>query len=162
MIQRLPFSPALAFSLLASCGVPTATNHSFQDIARITGDLPRDRATIFVHIPASMPPVKATVLVDGREIAQLPAGAFTKVSLSPGVHRIGVKYPPLLGRKVVDYSLAGEAGTVYHLRLVDGPGSRTFGAALSNEFLQATAHFVPVGAGDGIELSRHESYSAAR
>ncbi|MDB6080211.1 MAG: hypothetical protein JWO82_3958 [Akkermansiaceae bacterium] len=110
-----------------------------------------------------MPGVKATVSIDGRDVAKLPAGAFTKVSLSPGRHRIGVKYPPLLGRKVSDYSLPGEPGLSYHLKLVDGGGpQRASGSAIANEFTQASARLMPMAAGDGLEYARRETYSPAR
>jgi len=153
---------ALPGLLIASCGVPTPSSHSRADLARIEGPLPANRTQIFVHIPASMPALKATVLLDGRSVAQMPAGAFTKVNVSPGTHRIGLKYPPLLGRRCEDYVLPASPGTAYHLRLTDGGRNRAPASSISNEFLQTTAHFVPVSETTGLEMSRHETYSPAR
>lgn len=110
-----------------------------------------------------MPAIKATVSIDGRDVAKLPAGAFTKLTLSPGRHRIGVKYPPLLGRKVADYSLPSEPGLAYHLRLVDGGGpGDTSGSAITSEFTQTSARLMPMTAADGMEYARRETYSPAR
>jgi len=108
-----------------------------------------------------MPALKATLSIDGQEVAQLPDGAFTRVSLAPGDHRIGLSYPAVLGPRCEDYFLRAAAGTTYHLRLTRGETVHTAPTSITSEFLSKSAHFVPVGAATGWDMTHHESFSPA-
>lgn len=131
------------------------------EVARITGTLPQNKAIVFVHLPASIKTLTGKVTVDGRIVTELPKRSFTKLTLSPGTHTIDMQFPVLTGPNCEDYAFNFERGTVYHLALVDGPRNSSLASLVVAEFLYRAAHFRPVHALDGLQLSRYENYVAA-
>jgi hypothetical protein len=135
--------------------------NSLSDLERINGELPRTKATVFVHLPASVQTLNSKVTIDDQFVAELQKNSFTKLILSPGVHTIDLKFPAITGPNCEDFRFNFQKDTVYHLALMDGPRSPSFGSLLVDELLYRTAHLRPVHAFDGIELSRYEKYVAA-
>lgn len=158
--MRLLFT--LAFSvLICSCSMQNAEINSISEIARITGKLPRNKATVFVHLPATIPTLNGRVFLDGRIVAELPKRSFTKLTLIPGVHTIDLKFPALVGPNCEDYKFNFERDTVYHVALVDGPRNQSLGSLLVDQFLYSSTHLRPVHPFDGIQISRYENYVPA-
>jgi hypothetical protein len=151
---------ALAIAL-TSCVAPPSEINSIADMARITGDLPRNRATVFVHLPSSIQTVKGKVTVDEKIFARLSTGSFTKLTLSPGIHTIDIKFPALTGPNSEEYTFNFQKDTVYHLILIDGPKNPNLGTALVDGLIYSAAHLRPMNVFDGLELSRYEQYIAS-
>lgn len=144
--------------LICSCSIQPTEVNSMSEVARITGTLPRNKATVFVHLPASIQTLHGKVSLDGRIVAELPKRSFTKLILTPGFHTIDMKFPVLTGPNCEDYKFNFERDTVYHIALVDGPRNPSLGSLVVDEFLYSAAHLRPVHPVDGIQLSRYENY----
>jgi hypothetical protein len=158
--MRIFFTFAIS-ALICSCTMQPKEVNSMSDVARITGTLPRNKATVFVHLPASIQTLNGKVSLDGRIVAELPKRSFTKLTLTPGFHTIDMKFPALTGPNCEDYKFNFERDTVYHVALVEGPRNPTLGSLVVDEFLYSAAHLRPVHASDGIQLTRHENYVPA-
>jgi hypothetical protein len=153
--------------LIASCVNRPKEINSFSDIGNITGKLHSNKATVFVHLPKSVPTLNGKVTVDERFVAELPNGSFarngsfTKLTLSPGVHVIDMKFPKITGPNCEDLEIKLEKGTVYHLALVEGPSKPSLRNTLAHGFVYSIAHFRFLHPMDGIQLSRYEKYIEA-
>lgn len=128
------------------------------DLARITGTLNKNRATVFVHLPASVRTVTGKLSVDGRIVVEMPNRSFAKVELKPGVHAIDLKFPAITGPNCEEYTFNFQKDKVYHLVMMDGPRSMSLGALVIDEFLYSSAYLRPVDPFEGIELSRTERF----
>jgi len=159
-IMRLLILFAVAVGI-CSCSTRPAEVNSLSDLARINGELPRTKAIVFVHLPASIQTLDGKVTINGQFVAELPKSSFTKLTLSPGIHTIDLKFPAITGPNCEDFTFMFQKDTVYHLALMDGPRTPSLGALAVDEFLYRAAHLRPVHAFDGIELSRYEKYVAA-
>jgi hypothetical protein len=100
--MRFLFTLAIA-ALICSCSMQPAEVNSMSEVARITGTLPRNKATVFVHLPATIQTLNGKVSLDGRIVADLPKRSFTKLTLTPGFHTIDMKFPALTGPNCEDY-----------------------------------------------------------
>lgn len=148
-------------ALVCSCAMQPKEINSMSEVARITGTLPRDKATVFVHLPASMQTLHGKVSVNGRIVAELPNKSFTKLTLSPGFHTMKMIFPVLTGPSCEDFRYNFQRDTVYHIALVDGPSNPSLGSLVVDGFLYSSSHFRPVHAFDGIQLSRFEKFVPA-
>ena len=128
------------------------------DLARITGTLNKNRATVFVHLPASVRTVTGKLSVNGRIVVEMPNRSFAKVELKPGVHVIDLKFPAITGPNCEEYTFNFQKDTVYHLVMMDGPKSMSLAALVIDEFLYSSAYLRPVDSFEGIELSRTEGF----
>jgi hypothetical protein len=152
----------LAMALAAiSCTMRPMELNSLTDLARINGKLPRTKATVFVHVPASIQTLSGKLSVDGQTMAKLPNRSFTKVTLLPGNHTIDIKFPVITGPNCERFTFNFQKDTVYHLVLTDGPQVQSLGALIVDGMLYRTVYLRPVHAFDGIERSRYENYVAS-
>lgn len=158
--MRLIFALTLS-ALVCSCAMQPKEINSMSEVARITGTLPRNKATVFVHLPASIQTLNGKVSVNGRIVAALPNKSFTKLTLSPGLHTIKMNFPVLTGPRCEEYRFNFQRDTVYHVALIDGPRNPSLGSLVVDGFLYSSSHFRPVHAFDGIQLSRYEKFVPA-
>ena len=148
--------------LMASCAKQLTEVNSLSEISRITGKLPSDKATVFLHYPTSAEQIQdAQVTVDEGFVVKLTKGSITKLTLSPGIHVIDMKFPKLTGPNCQDLKFSYERDTVYHLVLVDGPEKPTFANLMVDELIYSSAHLRFIHPRDGLQISRYEKYIAA-
>lgn len=161
--MRLLRLPALLAAVLSVSCAPQRELHSMADVARITGKLPADRATVFVHLPETLRPFSGDLTVDGREVARLSPGSFTKVTLPSGTHVFDMKWPAIATRLCDDQPIVLQSGQVYTIALESGPSNhRNLVKSIMSETLVGYTHFRDMNAMEGIQRSRYEKYVEAR
>jgi hypothetical protein len=151
----------IASLLFTSC-VTQREITSLEQIEQISTGLPRDKATVFVHIPPQTEVLSGTVTLDGQAVAKLPKGSFTRLTLKPGRRVLDIKYPAITGPTCDDFSGNFKADTVYHVAFIKEPkpGS-SFGAHMMHELVYNVGYLKQLHPMDGIQLSRFEKYVQA-
>ncbi|MFD0894442.1 hypothetical protein KBB96_06520 [Luteolibacter ambystomatis] len=161
--MRFLLLPVLLAGVLSVGCAPQRELHSMADVARITGKLPSDRATVFVHLPETVGPFSGSLTVDGREVARLSPGSFTKLTLPGGIHVFDMKWSMIATRMSDDQAISLQNGHVHTIAIENGPRNhRNLVKSIMNETFVGYTHFRDMNAMDGIQSSRYEKYVEAR
>jgi predicted small lipoprotein YifL len=74
--------------------------------AKAMGEMKDDAALLYVYRFAAEPTdATATILLDGKEVAQLENRAFTWLHAAPGAHRVAVRWPAVSGQHPADVAV---------------------------------------------------------
>jgi len=161
--MRLLLLPVLLAAALSVGCASQRELHSMEDVRRITGKLPADQVTVFVHLPETVGPFSGDLTVDGRVVARLSPGSFTKLTLPGGTHVFDMKWSLIATRASDDERIALDKGNVYTLAIENGPrNNRNLVKSIMSETVVGYTHFRNMNAMDGIQRSRYEKYVEAR